>query len=186
MELSMSTASSCVKAISIGLAMGPPACSLRLAARPSQNWATFMLELSTVGELIGPCAQLWPMEVFRLSLPPMDRLWQELHEIKPDLDRRGSNHSFLPSSTMAGLVTLAAGMGEMGSLSGFMAQAAVVALATSRAASARGRRVFFIVGSRLDMQSMVVGSRLSTRRSICPRHAPWALAYRGLCTITYR
>src|SRR5574344_953686 len=136
MELSMSTASSCVKAISIGLAMGPPACSLRLAARPSQNWATFMLELSTVGELIGPCAQLWPMEVFRLSLPPMDRLWQELQEIKPDLDRRGSNHSFLPSSTMAGLLTLGATSGEIGSLLGCMAQLGAAAKPATTMAAA--------------------------------------------------
>jgi hypothetical protein len=54
----MSMARVCVKAISPGLAIGPPACSLRSAARPSQNWATFRLELSTVGELIGPCCQL--------------------------------------------------------------------------------------------------------------------------------
>src|SRR5574344_1916286 len=165
MELSKSTASSCVKAISIGLAMGPPACSLRLAARPSQNWATFMLELSTVGELIGPCAQLWPMEVFRLSLPPMDRLWQELQEMKPDLDRRGSNHSFLPSSTMAGLVTLAGSMGAMGSLSGFMAQAAADAPAASKTARARRRRVFFIIGLQVPEWMVVLAFlRLTPRR----------------------
>ncbi len=83
-------ASSWVKAISPGLAIGPPACSWRLAARPSQNWARFMLELSTVGELIGPRCQLCPIEVLRLSVPPMLRLWQELQEMKPDFESRGS------------------------------------------------------------------------------------------------
>ena len=90
MDFSTSTASSWVKAISPGLAIGPPACSLRSLARPSQNWARAKRELSTVGELIGPFCQLWPMEVLRLSVPPIDRLWQELQEMAPDLERRGS------------------------------------------------------------------------------------------------
>src|SRR5690554_1584418 len=106
MELITSTARAWLEAISSGLAIGPPACSFRSAARPSQNCATARLEFSTVGELIGPSAQLWPMEVGRLSLPPMDRLWQELQEMKPDIDRRGSNQSFLPSSTFSGSVSL--------------------------------------------------------------------------------
>ena len=79
-----------MKPISIGLAMGPPAWAFRSAARPSQNWATFRLEFSTVGELMGPCCHLWPMDVLRLSVPPMLRLWQELQEMKPDWERRGS------------------------------------------------------------------------------------------------
>src|SRR5690554_4435454 len=116
MELITSTASKWLEAISNGLAIGPPACSCRLAARPSQNWATARLEFSTVGELIGPSAQLWPMEVGRLSLPPMDRLWQELQEMNPDIDRRGSNHSFLPSATFSGSVTTAGSMGLISSV----------------------------------------------------------------------
>ena len=150
MEFSRSTASSWVNAISPGLAIGPPACSFKLPARPSQNCATFRLEFSTVGELMGPSCQLWPMEVFRLSLPPMDRLWQELQEMKPDLDRRGSNHSFIPSSTMAGLATVAATKGVMGSLLGCMAQLGVAAKpATIMAAATRGRSLFFMCGSRV-------------------------------------
>src|SRR6218665_2065380 len=86
MERSTSSARMWVNAISLGLAIGPAACSLRSAARPSQNWARLRLELSTVGELIGPSCQLWPMEVGRLSLPPMDRLWHELQEMKPERD----------------------------------------------------------------------------------------------------
>ena len=104
-----------LKAISPGLAIGPPAWAFRSDARPSQNWARFRLELSTVGELIGPFCHLSPIEVLRLSEPPMLRLWQELHEMKPERDRRGSNHSFLPSSTLAGLVTLAGAIGCTGS-----------------------------------------------------------------------
>ena len=52
-----------------------------------------------------------------LSDPPMLRLWHELHEMNPERDRRGSKKSFLPSSTLAGWVTLAAGIGETGSAS---------------------------------------------------------------------
>ena len=73
--------------------IGPPACSLRSLARPSQNWARERLELSTVGELMGPFCQLWPMEVLRLSVPPIDRLWQELQEMAPDW--RGADRSEL-------------------------------------------------------------------------------------------
>src|SRR5574343_419934 len=91
------TPNSFVKPISPGLAIGPPACALRSEARPSQNWATFRLELSTVGALIGPCAQLWPIEVFRLSVP--------------DIERRGSKYSCIPSCTSAGLATLGALIG---------------------------------------------------------------------------
>jgi hypothetical protein len=35
--------------------------------------------------------------------------------MKPDFDRRGSKNSFLPSSTMAGSLSLASGIGWMGS-----------------------------------------------------------------------
>ena len=98
-----SMASSWVNAISPGLAIGPPACSFRSLARPSQNCATFMLELSTVGALIGPRCQWSPIDVRRLSEPPMLRLWHELQEMKPDFDSRGSKKSFFPSSTIAGL-----------------------------------------------------------------------------------
>src|SRR5690606_13085282 len=133
MVRSVLTARSCVKAISPGLAIGPPACSFRSAARPSQNCATARLELSTVGELIGPCCHLSPIDVFRLSLPPIDRLWQELHEMKPERERRGSKNSFLPSSTNAGLVTLAASIGWTGSSRVVAAQAVPARLiATAR------------------------------------------------------
>src|SRR5690606_30393900 len=115
MEVMTSSARSWVKAISFGLAMGPAACSLRSAARPSQNCARFILELSTVGELIGPCCQLCPIEVGRLSLPPILRLWHELQEIKPERDSLGSKKSFFPSSTLSGSVIINVWMGLIGS-----------------------------------------------------------------------
>src|SRR5690606_30692506 len=142
MERRVSTASSWVKAISPGLAIGPPACSFRSLARPSQNWARFMRELRTVGELMGPRCQLWPIEVLRLSEPPMLRLWQLLHEMKPDLESRGSKNSFFPSSTAAGLTAFGAGTGETGSSD--CATAAM--LLPSTAAAAMARRVQAILG----------------------------------------
>ncbi len=50
-----------------------------------------------------------------MSVPPIDRLWQVLQEMMPDIDRRGSNHSFLPSSTLAALSTFAGSIGLINS-----------------------------------------------------------------------
>jgi hypothetical protein len=47
-------------AISFGFPIGPPACSFKSFALPSQNWAILKVEFKTVGELIGPCCQLCP------------------------------------------------------------------------------------------------------------------------------
>src|SRR5690606_7558186 len=111
MERSTWMASSWDEAISTGLAMGPPACSRRSLARPSQNCTKLRLEFSTVGELMSPCCQLWPIEALRLSEPPRLRLWQELQEMNPDFDSRGSKNSFLPSSACAASRTTAGAMG---------------------------------------------------------------------------
>ncbi|WP_256203624.1 hypothetical protein [Nitrosomonas sp. Nm58] len=75
-----------------------------------------MLEFNTVGALIGPCCHLWPMEVLILSVPPMLRLWQELQEIKPDLDNRGSKNSIFPSSTISAFSGFTGLMDCIGSL----------------------------------------------------------------------
>ena len=115
MDRKVATAASCDEFISIGLAIGPPACAARSLARPSQNCAMFSTEFSTVGELMPPFCQRSPTEAATLSLPPMLRLWQELQEMKPERDSRGSKNSFLPSSTLAGSVTLAGCSGWMGS-----------------------------------------------------------------------
>jgi hypothetical protein len=45
----------------------------------------------------------------------MLRLWQELQEMKPDLDSRGSKNSFLPSSALAKLTCRTGGTGWIGS-----------------------------------------------------------------------
>ncbi|HNP25162.1 MAG TPA: hypothetical protein PKM20_00345 [Nitrosomonas sp.] len=46
----------------------------------------------------------------------MLKLWQELQEIKPDFDNRGSKNSILPSSTISGLAGFTALIGCIGSL----------------------------------------------------------------------
>src|SRR3990172_7299472 len=103
-----------------------------------------MLELRTVGELMGPSCQLWPMDVLMLSVPPIDKLWQELQEIKPDFDRRGSKKRFFPSSTKAGFLILAASMGWIGSLL-FSAFARLVAVIDAAATTARKIRFLNMV-----------------------------------------
>jgi hypothetical protein len=55
------------------------------------------------------------MDEGRLSEPPMLRLWQELQEMNPDFDKRGSQKSILPSSTMFSFLGLAASIGWIGS-----------------------------------------------------------------------
>jgi ACR3 family arsenite efflux pump ArsB len=62
------------------------------------------------------------MDVCRLSVPPMLKLWQELQEMKPDLDSLGSKKSFLPSSTFALFLTGATEIGWMGSSDDVAAQ----------------------------------------------------------------
>jgi hypothetical protein len=48
--------------ISMGLAMGPLACSSRVPARPSQNCASEYARLITVGALRPPFCDLMPVE----------------------------------------------------------------------------------------------------------------------------
>ena len=55
------------------------------------------------------------MEVCRLSVPPMLRLWHELQEMNPDLDSRGSKNNIFPNSTIFSFFGFAAGIGWMGS-----------------------------------------------------------------------
>src|SRR5688500_17468334 len=65
------------------------------------------------------------MDEGRLSEPPMLRLWQELQEMNPDFDKRGSKKSILPSSTMFSFLGLAASIGWMGSSADAAAAAAM-------------------------------------------------------------
>jgi hypothetical protein len=45
----------------------------------------------------------------------MLKLWQELHEIKPDFERRGSKNNFFPNSTIEGFLIFGASRGFIGS-----------------------------------------------------------------------
>lgn len=96
-----------------------------------------MLEFKTVGALIGPCCQAWPIEVGMLSVPPMLKLWHELQEIKPDLDNLGSKNNFLPSSTTAGFSGVNALIGLIGSLANTLVEMAIVPIDNSATTSLR-------------------------------------------------
>src|SRR3972149_8345625 len=89
------------KSISMGFAMGPFASSFKSFARPSQNCARLNFAFRTVGELIGPTSHLCPIELGKLSAPPVERLWQELQLIQPDFDNLGSKNNFFPNSIFA-------------------------------------------------------------------------------------
>ena len=104
MERSVASTRSGVLFISTLAWTGPLACSLRSAARPSQNWAALSTALSTVGELRGPFCQPWPMETGTLSAPPVPTLWQVLQLITWLRDRRGSKNSHWPSSICSAVI----------------------------------------------------------------------------------
>src|SRR5690606_18941742 len=85
-----------------------------------------------------------PLPIFgRLSLPPVLRLWQELQEMKPDMDSRGSNHNCLPSSTFSGSVTVAGSMGLINSAA--TRSACACALKPSPAAMAIASNFFMVM-----------------------------------------
>ena len=105
-------------AISTGFTRGPPACSFRSLARPSQNCTVLKTALKTVGALRPPRCQRCPIDVSWASTPPSPMLWQELQLIAWLADSRGSKYSMVPSSTLAGVAALpgsaggAAGIGS--------------------------------------------------------------------------
>ena len=104
--LSVTSTFSGVLFISTPACTGPLAWAFRSSARPSQNCATLNTALNTVGALRGPFCQPWPIEVSRLSSPPMPRLWQVLQLIRWLAERRGSKNSILPSSTFSRVTAL--------------------------------------------------------------------------------
>src|ERR1044072_5490133 len=63
-------------------------------------------EFSTVGALRAPFCQPWPIEVSRLSSPPVPKLWHELHDKTPDAERRGSKYIALPRAIFCGVIGL--------------------------------------------------------------------------------
>src|SRR5579885_1339857 len=52
--------------------------SLRLGARPSQNWVLLNTALRTVSTLRPPSCELWSAEDERPSAPPMPMMWHVL------------------------------------------------------------------------------------------------------------
>src|SRR5687768_5252824 len=89
------------------------------------------------------------MDDGRLSDPPMLRLWQELQEMNPDFDKRGSKKSILPSSTMFSFFGFAASMGWMGSAA-MAGEAAMVPTDSSDMINAR-----IIIGNLLKNAAVV-------------------------------
>src|SRR5688572_18847963 len=90
------------------------------------------------------------MDEGRLSEPPMLRLWQELQEMNPDFDKRGSKKSILPSSTMFSFLGLSASMGWMGSSAAVAGGAAMVPTDSSDMINAR-----IIIGNLLKNAAVV-------------------------------
>src|SRR5438552_16453984 len=53
----------------------------------------------------------WPKPLARPSPQPNPGLWQVLHEMAPDPERRGSKNSILPSTTLSAVIGLFLGCG---------------------------------------------------------------------------
>src|SRR5690606_41222573 len=99
-----------------------------------------------------------------LSVPPIDRLWHELHEMNPDFDSLGSKYSFLPSSAMPRSISLGGVIGCTSAQSSLVpcASAAVVVAAVSAApmteigrASCRERAEMAVVAVALEEETVV-------------------------------
>src|SRR5512132_2077616 len=97
--------------ISTGFTIGPFACSSSVAARPSQNCTGRYAAFHTVGAERSPCLPSTPTLTARSSSPASITLWHELHDTVAVSDSRGSKNSCLPSSTLATVVGLSAGVG---------------------------------------------------------------------------
>jgi hypothetical protein len=89
------------KGISTSVSIGPSACSSRVAARPSQNWAPKKPEVSTVGVLRSPICPSWPTARGLRSVSPSAGLWQVAQEMTPEALILGSKNSIRPSSIRA-------------------------------------------------------------------------------------
>jgi hypothetical protein len=78
----------------------------------------------------------------------MLRLWQELHEMNPDLDRRGSKNSFFPNSTIAGLVTVCGSIFWIGS-----------SLEAATETSATRNTLAAVISNRVGMMDLAAATR---------------------------
>src|SRR5947209_4413635 len=95
--------------ISIGLAIGPLACSSRVGARPSQNWRVLYARLITVGALRPP---RWPPIPRELAAPSPNAFagsWQLAHETEWSDESRLSKKRSLPSSAFSAVYGLSSG-----------------------------------------------------------------------------
>ncbi len=75
---------------SSGLAIGPPACSSRLSARPSQNCLGENAALSTVGAFRVPVLPPAPLDCLLPSLNALSGSWQEAQATESSADNRFS------------------------------------------------------------------------------------------------
>jgi hypothetical protein len=80
----------------------------------------------------------------------MLRLWQELHEMNPDRDRRGSKNSFFPNSTIAGLVTVCGSIFWIGS-----------SLEAAIETSATRNRLAAVIRKRVGMMDLAAATQWS-------------------------
>src|SRR5438067_10224750 len=101
--------SSCGWPISIGLAIGPLACSSRVLARPSQNCSSLYARLNTVGALRPPSWPRMPLENGCPSVNASFGSWQVAHETVLSADSRLSKYRSQPSSAFSGVYGLSLG-----------------------------------------------------------------------------
>src|SRR5690606_27430204 len=132
----------------------------------------FRLEFSTVGELIGPRCQRSPMDVGRLSEPPIDRLWHELQEMKPDFERRGSKKSFLPSSALPRSICFGGRIGVIGSSRG-LDGGEVWAIAVAARAAPAARAIVAAMDLRCIFRSSNWGIRITNQVAYRHQNSPW-------------
>src|SRR4051794_13279527 len=104
--------------ISMGLAIGPLACSSSDAARPSQNCSRLNARLMTVGALRPPSWPRTPRENRCPSVNAARGSWQLAHDTVASPDNRLSKYSSQPSSAFSGVYLLSFGQMIGGSPSG--------------------------------------------------------------------
>lgn len=88
----LTTIDSCVAPISIGLAMGPSACSSSDAARPSQKKFGYSVTAAFTndGDLRPPICPRMPVECGVGSENACSGLWHVAQAMVPSAERRGS------------------------------------------------------------------------------------------------
>ena len=95
-DFTRATASSSIRSISIGLVIGPLACSSSDSARPSQKKYSACCRLTTVGVLIGSTSPWAPFPKAMPCSKPCSGLWHVPHEVFRGRERMGSKKSRQP------------------------------------------------------------------------------------------